>query len=285
MEAVRYWGFVQERWWKPALDVSVSQTYGELRELQMTPEEKAIEEAAFEFARVYRAALAREIADTSIFAPEDYPITVFMAGSPGAGKTEISKALVEIIEEGGDEVQAQRVLRIDPDDFRCLIPGYTGSNSFLFQRAVTKILEKVLDRAFEKRISFILDGTLANISVARRNIDRVLGNRWFAQIMYVYQRPELAWQFVRAREITEGRNIPMEEFVRQYLAARRNIADIRRSYGENLMVNLLIKNTDGTDGAYEGDVTAAQIDDLIPETYDYLELIELLTEAEKNECS
>jgi hypothetical protein len=77
----------------------------------------------------------------------------------------------------------------------------------------------------------------------------------------------------------------MEEFVRQYLAARRNIADIRRSYGENLMVNLLIKNTDGTDGAYEGDVTAAQIDDLIPETYDYLELIELLTEAEKNECS
>jgi UDP-N-acetylglucosamine kinase len=251
----------------------------------MTPIEIAIEEAAFEFARVNRAALARDIADTSIFTPEDYPVTVFMAGSPGAGKTEISKALVEIIEGGGDGLKAQRVLRIDPDEFRSLIPGYTGSNSFLFQRAVTKILEKVLDRAFEKRISFILDGTMANINVARRNIDRVLGNRRAAQIMYVYQRPELAWQFVRAREITEGRNIPTDEFVRQYLAARRNIIEIRRSYSENLIVNLLVKNTDGTDGEYEGDVTVDQIDDLLPETYDHAGLIELLTEAEKNECS
>lgn len=251
----------------------------------MTPVEIAMEEAAFEFARTHRAAIAREIADTGIFAPEDFPITVFMAGSPGAGKTEISKALVEIIEADGDAIQGRRVLRIDPDEFRCLIPGYTGSNSFLFQRAVTKILEKVLDRAFEKQISFILDGTLANLNVATRNIDRVLGNRRVAQIMYVYQRPELAWQFVKAREITEGRNIPMGEFIRQYLAARRNILHIRQSYGENLIVNLLIKNTDGLDGVYEGDVSVEQIDALIPETYDHPELIEILTEAEKNECS
>ncbi|WP_429437031.1 zeta toxin family protein [Pseudomonas sp. BS3782 TE3695] len=53
----------------------------------MTPEEKATEEAAFAFARANRASLARAIADTSIFPPEDSPITVFMAGSPGAGKT------------------------------------------------------------------------------------------------------------------------------------------------------------------------------------------------------
>jgi len=247
----------------------------------MTPDEVAMEQSAFEFARAHRAALARKVADTNIFVSEDFPITVFMAGSPGAGKTEISKALVEIIQSAGDAVQGQRVLRIDPDEFRSLIPGYTGNNSYLFHRAVTKILEKVLDRAFEKRMSFILDGTLANINVAKRNIDRVLGNRWVAQIMYVYQRPELAWQFVKAREITEGRNIPMDEFVRQYLAARRNIIDIRRSYGENLIVNLLIKNTDGMDGEYIGDATVDQIDDLIPETYDHPKLIELLTEAEK----
>lgn len=251
----------------------------------MTPEEKEIEEAAIEFARRNRASLARTIADTSIFVPEDYPITVFMAGSPGAGKTEISKALVEIFEADGKDPLNQRVLRIDPDDFRGLIPGYTGCNSYLFQRAVTKILEKVLDRAFEKHISFILDGTMANLDVAKRNIDRVAKSRIFAQIVYVYQRPELAWQFVRAREITEGRNIPMDEFVRQYLAARRNIIEIRRSYGEELKVHLIIKNTDGTNQTYEGGVTVDQIDALIPETYDHGELVELLTEAEKNECS
>jgi adenylate kinase family enzyme len=254
-------------------------------EPQMTPEEKAIADEAFEFAKANRASLARKIADTNLYPSEDFPITVFMAGSPGAGKTEISKALVEIFEAEDEPVREQYVLRIDPDDFRSLIPSYTGSNSYLFQRAVTKILEKVLDRAFEKRISFILDGTMANLSVAKRNIDRVLGSGRVAQIMYVYQRPELAWQFVKAREVTEGRNIPMDEFVRQYLAARRNIIEIRRSYNENVFVTLLIKNTDGIGLAYHPSLTAEQIDALLPETYDQFELTELLTEADRDECS
>ncbi|RON08347.1 Zeta toxin [Pseudomonas brassicacearum] len=248
----------------------------------MTPEEIAIEEAAFEFAKANRTSLARTIADTSIFAAEASPLTVFMAGSPGAGKTEISKAMVETLEEGIPGVPAQRVLRIDPDDFRCLIPGYAGDNSYLYQRAVTKILERVLDRAFNKHLSFLLDGTLANIDVARRNIDRVLRNQRMAQVIYVYQRPELAWQFVKAREITEGRNIPMDAFVSQYLAARRNVVELRKSYGEHFSVDLIIKNTDRTAMAFEGDVSVEQIDALIPETYDQNELVELLTEVEQS---
>lgn len=190
--------------------------------------------------------------------------------------------MVETLEEGIPGVPAQRVLRIDPDDFRCLIPGYAGGNSFLYQSAVTKILERVLDRAFNKHLSFLLDGTLANIDVARRNIDRVLRNQRVAQVIYVYQRPELAWQFVKAREITEGRNIPMDAFVSQYLAARRNIVELRRSYGEHFSVDLIIKNTDRTAMAFEGDVSVEQIDALIPETYDQKELVELLTEVEQS---
>ncbi|MGP5282832.1 zeta toxin family protein, partial [Pseudomonas helleri] len=100
----------------------------------------------------------------------------------------------------------------------------------------------------------------------------------------VYQAPELAWQFVKARELVEARNIPLDEFVRQFLAARKNIAEIRRSYGAQLVVNLIIKNTDGAQKAFVSDVTPDQIDDLIPQSYDHEQLIELLTEAEKNDC-
>ncbi|MNL69435.1 Zeta toxin [compost metagenome] len=103
--------------------------------------------------------------------------------------------------------------------------------------------------------------------------------------MYVYQRPELAWDFVKAREITEGRNIPMDEFVRQYLAVRRNIAELRRCYDVNVYVDLLIKNTDGSDESYEEGVSAEQIDAMLPETYDQIELTERLTEADRNDCS
>lgn len=234
----------------------------------MTDEEKAIEGAAFRYAQQHRSALAHQIADPHLYPAEDEPQTVFMAGSPGAGKTEVSKAMKDALEEG--ENTDAKVLRIDPDEFRCLLPGYTGCNSYLFQQAVTKILEKVLDRAFEKKMSFILDGTMANLDVAKKNIDRVLRKNGTAHIMYVYQRPELAWKFVQAREITEGRNIPLTEFVRQYFCVRKNIKEILNIYdNKRVQVDLIIKNTDSVGEGYEFDVTSDQIDGLIPETYDH----------------
>ena len=245
----------------------------------MTPEEKTIERIAFEFARANRASLARQIADIAVYFSEEKPFTVFMAGSPGAGKTEVSKAIAEDLDERSMSLQAKRVLRIDPDDFRSLIPGYVGGNSYLFQRAVTKILEKVLDRAFEKRLSFILDGTMANFDVAKRNIDRVLGSRRNAQIMFVDQRPELAWQFVQARELTEGRNIPLEEFARQFIAARKNVIELKRLYDNQIHIDLLIKNLYGGSQWVELDASGDTIDALIPRTYDQVQLVELLTEA------
>ncbi|MDB5984244.1 MAG: Zeta toxin, partial [Pseudomonas sp.] len=211
--------------------------------------------------------------------PEDAPLTVFMAGSPGAGKTEVCMAMKEALEEGGGLLGGPeaKVLRIDPDEFRCLLPGYTGRNSYLFQKVVTKILERVLDRAFEKKMSFILDGTMANLDVAKKNLDRVLRKGRVAQIMYVYQRPELAWKFVQAREITEGRNIPLTDFVRQYFCVRHNIKEILNIYRDkNVHVDLLIKNTDSVGEGYEFDVTSEQIDDLIPHAYDREQLLAIL---------
>lgn len=150
---------------------------------------------------------------------------------------------------------------------------------------MTKILERVLDRAFEKRISFLLDGTFANIEVAKRNISRVLANQRIAQVIYVYQEPSLAWQFVQAREITEGRNIPLEAFVFQYLAARRNVIELRKCYDKQFFVDLIIKNTDGTASFFEGDVSVERIDALVPQTYDQSELVELLTGVQNHERS
>ncbi|EJM71120.1 hypothetical protein PMI30_00438 [Pseudomonas sp. GM50] len=51
---------------------------------------------------------------------------------------------------------------------------------------------------------------------------------------------------IRARAITEGRNIPVAAFVAQYLAARRNVIELRGCYDEQFFVDLIIKHTDGT---------------------------------------
>lgn len=51
---------------------------------------------------------------------------------------------------------------IDPDKYRERFAGYDGSNAWIFQSAVSVLVEKVFDFALTQNQSFILDGTLSN---------------------------------------------------------------------------------------------------------------------------
>jgi predicted ABC-type ATPase len=234
--------------------------------MNLAPEDQAVEDEALVFVSRNRRAIARKLTDVATYPAEKNPVAVFMAGSPGAGKTEASQALVERL--GGP------VLRIDPDDYRQLIPGYNGKKSCLFQRAVGKIVEKVLDEAFGKRQSFILDGTLSNYDVAFRNISRALAKGRVVQILYVFQEPCQAWRFVKDREALDGRNIPVDVFVGQYFAARDVVNRLKEELGRKIKVDLIIKNLDGGNRVYEGNIQA--IDGYVKETYSVRSLSDAL---------
>ena len=226
----------------------------------MTAEEERIKQAALEYAKKHRTKIARRLTDPAIFIPETNPVSVFMAGSPGAGKTEASVELLKL--KGAD---GAKVLRIDPDELRVEIPGYTGDNAWLFQRAVIPVVERVHDLALEQRQSFLLDGTLSSYDVAERNIQRSLKRGRTVQILYVYQEPEQAWQFVQAREAAEGRRIQPEDFVRQYFAARDVVNRLKARFDKDIQVDLLMKNNDGSHRFYRAGVDL--IDNHIPEKY------------------
>jgi len=89
-----------------------------------------IKQQATIFAKREGKNIAKELTNPNIFLPDKIPISVFMAGSPGAGKTEFSRNVILTILEDSTK---HNVLRIDGDDLRAKIPGYTGSNSCLFQ--------------------------------------------------------------------------------------------------------------------------------------------------------
>lgn len=219
--------------------------------------ESQIERLALEFARRNKKEIAKRIADSRRYLPEDDPVSVFMAGSPGAGKTEASIALIERF--------GSPVLRIDADELRSECPGYDGGNAWLFHKAVSVLVDKIHDVALEQRQSFVLDGTLSNYDRARRNIDRSLGKGRTVQILYVYQKPDLAWEFVKAREETEGRRIPPERFVEQYFAARDVVNRLKSDLKGSLRVDLLLKNIDNSQRMYRAGID--QIDRHIPEAY------------------
>jgi len=236
----------------------------------MTEDEAALEARSIAFAKANRTRIAREIACVKHYPGEEHPVSVFMAGSPGAGKTEISRALVE---------HMGSVLRVDPDDLRSYFPEYTGNNSRLVQRGVNRIVERLHDLMLHQRQSFLLDGTLANPAVARRNLDASLKHNRALQIVYVYQDPLLAWEFVKARELTEGRNIPKAEFIRQLFAAKASVIELKKTYRLQLRIDVIIKNTDGSNGDIALNAEAGEIDALATIEYSAEELDRILTET------
>lgn len=225
--------------------------------MTFSEDEQRVSDQALAYAKANRRAIARRLTDPKIYVPEEHPVSVFMAGSPGAGKTEAS---IELIAKIGTPV-----IRIDPDELRMECPGYNGANAYLFQPAVSVLVEKIHDEALERGQSFLLDGTLSNYDRARRNVERSLGRRRTVQILYVYQEPMLAWEFVVAREAAEGRRIKPEDFVKQYFAAREVVNRLKREYGSAIAVDLLLKNNDNSNRMYKAGVD--QIDHHIPEKY------------------
>ena len=229
--------------------------------MEFSEEQQEVIDKAIKHAKTIKRKFARELADTDAYKPDEDPVSVFMSGSPGAGKTEVSKQLIARYESDGNG----KVLRIDPDELRVQFEDYNGKNSFLFQGAVSLLVEKIHDLALKQKQSFILDGTLSKYEVAKRNIRRSLDKGRFVQILYVYQEPMQAWRFVQAREATEGRNITPDSFVEQYFTAREVVNRLKRELGGEVRVDLLVKNVDGSDRLYKAGVDV--IDNHIPEKY------------------
>lgn len=229
----------------------------------MTNEE--IQKVAEEFAKKNKEKIAKELTDPAIFIPDAMPVSAFMAGSPGAGKTEFSKFLIQLLEKQRNH----KVVRIDGDDARSLLPQYTGTNSYLFQYAITLIVEKIHDLALHNKQTFVLDGTLSNFDKAVVNINRSLTKQRPVLIFYIYQKPDVAWKFTLAREEKEGRNIPKKEFIRQFLDARDTVDKLRKHFGANVAIFLVKKDfrTHTVEDIMDIEKTGKQIDDYIPERY------------------
>ncbi|MFI8645036.1 zeta toxin family protein [Pseudomonas iridis] len=230
----------------------------------MEPTELDIQNDAVSFARSNKKSIAKRRTDKAIYPSEQEPVSVFMAGSPGAGKTEASIALVNLFADTA-------ILRIDPDELRDEFSAYTGGNAWLFQGGVSILVEKILDMALDQKQSFILDGTFSNLDVARKNVDRSLRKGRFVQILYVYQNPLLAWDFVKAREQAEGRRIRPEHFVDQYFSARDVVNTLKLEFGGQVHVDLLLKHIDNSGRLYKAGID--KVDYHIPERHSRTDLM------------
>jgi len=240
----------------------------------MNEKEMEIKAQADQFAKDNKKRLAKELTSVSVYAPDESPMSFFMAGSPGAGKTEYSQNIIKSLEEHKN----RKVIRIDADEFRSHIPGYTGTNSYLFQGAISLIVNAVHDLALDQKQTFLMDGTLSNYDRAAQNINRSLSRNRPVLIFYVYQKPEVAWKFTEARKITEGRNIPKDVFIERFLNARDVINRVRKDFDKRVIIYLVKKNfeTHEVENVIKIEKDGPGIDHYIQERYTKDDLKKLL---------
>ena len=232
----------------------------------MSDDNQKIVEEAEAYIKEYKHELIARFANSEKYHPVDHPISLFMAGSPGAGKTEISKRLIEQFADNAP-------VRIDADDIREMFPNYTGANSHIFQRACTTGVNKLFDYVLDHNLNVILDGTFA-YERAMENIERSLKRDRRVIIYYLFQDPVIAWKFTKIREETEGRRVSKEVFIHSFLRARENVNEAKAHFGERIELNMIVKNfTENYEKVYSN---IERIDKYLSKVYTINELEEIL---------
>lgn len=232
----------------------------------MSDENQKLFKEAEAYMKEHKRELIARFSDPEKYHSVKHPISLFMAGSPGAGKTEISKRLIEQFADNAS-------VRIDADDIREMFPNYTGVNSHIFQRACTAGVNKLFDYVMEHNLNVILDGTFA-YERAMENIERSLKRNRRVIIYYIFQDPIVAWKFTKIREEIEGRRVSKEVFIHSFLRARENVNKAKAHFGKKIELNMIIK--DFTNNFEKVFLNVSGIDKYLPKIYTINELKEIL---------
>lgn len=182
-----------------------------------------------------RKLLARELLRKYEFTISENPVAIFMAGLPGAGKTELTLRLIKELKE--------RPLRVDMDEIASYIKGYSPDRASDFRADATAVLEKIFDEATKKKHWLIMDGTFSHETKAIANIERCLKYGYKVSLYYVHQEPIRAWEFTKSREAIEKRSISVNGFIKTYYAMRKNLRDLV-SLEKDIAINAIVKDQD-----------------------------------------
>ena len=169
--------------------------------------------------------------------PVETRSALFLAGSPGAGKTEIAHSLIK-------HNPKMSFVHIEQDKIKEMLPGYTGLNAPDYQKPATRGLGKVLKHVMKEGYNFILDTTLSHQQIAHDNIKKAIRKGYKIEVYFVYQDPIHAWNFVRKREQAEGRVVPKESFAKQFVESRVVVNNLKKELGKNIELHIVIKTVD-----------------------------------------
>ena len=182
--------------------------------------------------------LYKLFADDAKYIPYSTPTTFFMAGSPGAGKTETS---IKFIKNLNKDINFP-IVRIDADEIRELCPNYNGQDAHLFREASVLGVNKLYDYINKKKFNALVDGTFSNEKYAITNIETAIKKGREVYIIYIFQDPQRAWGFTLKREKMQNRKITIEVFINSFIKAKDNVNKIKSIFKDRVNLSLIKKD-------------------------------------------
>lgn len=169
--------------------------------------------------------------------PMEEKIAIFTAGMSGVGKTEFGQFLKE---------NNRNLLHIDTDNIRDFFKdvGYNGQNSNIFQKPASKGFSKLFDYAIKNSLSLILDSNLSNLNQAIDNIERLLKKGYKIEIFYLYNEPNICFEYAIKREVITNRKVPYDIFIQSNINSYKTVIELKNLFREKIVLNYIDKRDD-----------------------------------------
>lgn len=215
------------------------------------------------WAKQHKRELVETIVGTVHPPTQDKPVAVFLAGIPGAGKTEFINRLL------GDSPD---VVRIDLDEIVKKFPRYDPLRYYEYRTAANVIVDECVIYCRKHSLNFILDGTFG-YGKAVDNIKSAL-KRHDVVIVYVWKEPAQAWQLTKDRELVTNRAIDRDGFIRSCENVPRNLQLVRKLFDDRVPIVAFKKNE--TNDNFQMTQDTKIIDDLLENRYNKEQLERLI---------
>jgi hypothetical protein len=168
--------------------------------------------------------------------PKKARVAFFMAGIPGAGKTEFTANTIR--------EESPELIPIEHDQLVEYIEGYRPEAYYNYRKAGSTLVTRVFDDCLKNGYAFVFDGTLSHEN-GIRNINKCLKKGYRVIIVYIVQEADAAWELTQARELVKKRAIERKGFIETCNKINANLLKILKAHKDNSKFSFWIINKRG----------------------------------------
>lgn len=143
---------------------------------------------------------------------DDIFSTIFLAGSPWAGKTEWIDSFLD----------KEKYVILDSDEYRKKFDGYIWSNAKEFQWCASRVMDKMFSFCMKNDLNVIVDGTFWNKKIIEQNIKQCIRRKRVFMVALILQHPGISYLYTKKRELEKTRNVPTDTFIKKFFTSIEN---------------------------------------------------------------